>query len=76
RGIAKKLEIEFVKAVIGFNFQFRRCVSIFEGIVVTKENEEIVLEAWRAHSEVVAAQGAARRRKRAEKIEERTEWRE
>ncbi|CAG8644740.1 13994_t:CDS:10 [Ambispora leptoticha] len=61
--VAKKLEIEFAEAVTGFNFQCHRCAPIIEGIVVAKENEEIVLEAWREHSEIVAAREAAKRRK-------------
>ncbi|CAG8566682.1 8267_t:CDS:10 [Ambispora leptoticha] len=71
--LKKKLEIEFAQAVVrkfffrvlsiktGFNFQCHRYTPIIEGIVIDKENEEIVLEAWKAHS----AQEAAKRRKRA-----------
>ncbi|CAG8486071.1 657_t:CDS:10 [Ambispora gerdemannii] len=63
--VAKKLEIEFAEAVTGFDFHCHRCIPIVEGIVVAKENEEVVLEAWREHSEVVAIQEAAKRRKKA-----------
>jgi hypothetical protein len=35
--MAKKLEIDYADAVVGFSFHSRRCAPVLEGIVVAKE---------------------------------------
>ncbi|CAG8824785.1 22039_t:CDS:2, partial [Racocetra persica] len=55
RKIAKKLHIDYGDAVVGFDFQSRRCCPVVKGIVVPEEHREILMEAWREHSEHVAA---------------------
>ncbi|CAG8449162.1 11518_t:CDS:10, partial [Dentiscutata heterogama] len=61
--IAKKLDIDYGDAVVGFDFQSRRCIPVVNGIVVPEEHSEILMEAWREHSESVAAANEAKRQK-------------
>ncbi|CAG8620311.1 11974_t:CDS:10 [Dentiscutata erythropus] len=61
--IAKKLGIDYGDAVVGFDFQARRCIPVVNGIVVPEEHSEILIEAWREHSESVAAANEAKRQK-------------
>lgn len=42
--VAKKLEIDFAPALVGFEIRNRRSVPVFEGIVVCQEHEIILLE--------------------------------
>ncbi|MCO5601952.1 hypothetical protein L7F22_056078 [Adiantum nelumboides] len=44
--IAKKLEIDFAPALVGFEIRSRRSVPVFEGIVVCQEYETVLLEAY------------------------------
>lgn len=44
--ICKKLEIDFAEAVTGFEFGNKRAVPVCEGVVVAKENEKAVIDAW------------------------------
>ncbi|KAI5055855.1 hypothetical protein GOP47_0029376 [Adiantum capillus-veneris] len=44
--VAKKLEIDFAPALVGFEIRNRRSVPVFEGIVVCQEHEAILLEAY------------------------------
>ncbi|KAH7423576.1 hypothetical protein KP509_12G062000 [Ceratopteris richardii] len=44
--VAKKLEIDFAQALVGFEIRNRRPVPIFEGIVVCEEFETTLLEAY------------------------------
>lgn len=46
--ICKKLEIDFAEAVVGFEFGNKMAVPIILGVVVAKENEQVVRDAWRA----------------------------
>ncbi|RIB13047.1 hypothetical protein C2G38_2199004 [Gigaspora rosea] len=63
--IAKKLDIDYGDAVVGFDFstRCRRCVPVLNGVVVPEEHSEILMEAWREHSETVAAENEAKRQK-------------
>ncbi|CAG8784441.1 9227_t:CDS:2, partial [Racocetra fulgida] len=42
--IAKKLHIDYGDAVVGFDFQSRRCIPVVKGIVVPEEHREILME--------------------------------
>ncbi|ETN46731.1 uncharacterized protein HMPREF1541_00920 [Cyphellophora europaea CBS 101466] len=44
--ICKKLGIDFAEAVVGFEFGNKRAVPVIQGVVVAKENEKAVREAW------------------------------
>eukprot|EP00475_Leptophrys_vorax_P022033 TRINITY_DN2997_c0_g2_i1.p1 TRINITY_DN2997_c0_g2~~TRINITY_DN2997_c0_g2_i1.p1 ORF type:complete len:460 (+),score=120.00 TRINITY_DN2997_c0_g2_i1:614-1993(+) len=45
-GIARKLGIDFATAMVGFEMKQRRWVPVLDGIVVCKEFEAIVRDAW------------------------------
>lgn len=60
--ICKKLEIDFAEAVTGFEFGNKRAVPICTGVVVAKENERTVRDAWRQYNE-------EQRRKEEKKLE-------
>ncbi|CAG8504577.1 16606_t:CDS:10 [Funneliformis mosseae] len=61
--VAKDLGIDYGDAVVGFDFQARRCIPVVHGIVVAKENEIMLLEAWHEHASVVEAKNNAKREK-------------
>ncbi|ORX95525.1 Rad4-domain-containing protein [Basidiobolus meristosporus CBS 931.73] len=44
--IAKKLEVDYAEAVVGFEFHCRRCIPVVKGIVVPVESKEIIMEAY------------------------------
>jgi len=45
--LCKRLQIDFAEACTGFEFGKQRAVPILTGVVVAKENEAIVRDAWR-----------------------------
>ncbi|KAG2218914.1 hypothetical protein INT45_007815 [Circinella minor] len=47
--IARKLGINYAEATVDFEFVKRRSVPVSLGIVVAKENEQMLLEAWEEH---------------------------
>jgi len=47
--ICNKLGIDFAEAVTGFEFGARMAIPIITGVVVAEENEEMVMEQWRAY---------------------------
>ena len=49
--ICKKLEIDFAEACTGFEFGKQRAVPVLTGVVVAKENERLVRDAWRVQRE-------------------------
>ncbi|EXJ92183.1 hypothetical protein A1O3_00733 [Capronia epimyces CBS 606.96] len=49
--ICKKLDIDYAEAVTGFEFGNKRAVPICTGVVVAKENEKAVIEAWTKFNE-------------------------
>lgn len=49
--ICKKLDIDFAEAVTGFEFGNKRAVPVCTGVVVAKENEKAVIEAWTKYNE-------------------------
>ncbi len=49
--ICKRLEIDFAEAVTGFEFGNKRAVPVCTGVVVAKEHERAVREAWREYNE-------------------------
>ncbi|KAK4499013.1 hypothetical protein PRZ48_009525 [Zasmidium cellare] len=46
--ICRKLEIDYAEACTGFEFGKQRAVPVLTGVVVAKENAQMVREAWRA----------------------------
>ncbi|EXJ57914.1 hypothetical protein A1O7_05337 [Cladophialophora yegresii CBS 114405] len=53
--ICRKLQIDFAEAVTGFEFGNKRAVPVCTGVVVAKENERAVRDAWHEHNEVQRA---------------------
>ncbi|KAK5089386.1 hypothetical protein LTR70_007066 [Exophiala xenobiotica] len=49
--ICKKLEIDYAEAVVGFEFGNKMAVPVILGVVIAKENEKPVRDAWRIYSE-------------------------
>jgi xeroderma pigmentosum group C-complementing protein len=49
--ICKKLEVDYAEAVTGFEFGRRMAVPVITGVVVAKENEKAVREAWKVWDE-------------------------
>ncbi|KAI8089323.1 uncharacterized protein BX664DRAFT_332731 [Halteromyces radiatus] len=47
--IARQLGIDYAEAVVDFDFVRGRSIPMVNGIIVAKENEFILLEAWREH---------------------------
>jgi len=41
--LARKLNIDFANAVVGFDFKLGHCVPIIDGIVVATENVDLLL---------------------------------
>ncbi|CAB4484654.1 Rad4-domain-containing protein [Rhizophagus irregularis] len=68
--IAKKFGVDYGDAVVGFDFQARRCVPVIHGIVVAKEHETMLLEAWHEYASHVEAMNDAKRER-----EVLTRWR-
>lgn len=46
--LCKRLQIDFAEACTGFEFGKQRAVPVLTGVVVAKENESLVRDAWRA----------------------------
>lgn len=49
--VAKRLEIDFAPAMVGFEFRNGRSVPVFEGIVVCAEFKDAILEAYEEEEE-------------------------
>lgn len=46
--LCKRMQIDFAEACTGFEFGKQRAVPVLTGVVVAKENEGMVRDAWRA----------------------------
>ncbi|EIW81219.1 Rad4-domain-containing protein [Coniophora puteana RWD-64-598 SS2] len=62
--IARKLGFDFAEAVTGFEFRKRRAVPLIEGIVVSAENEAVIVEAF------LAAEGDAEEKAKAKRLDQ------
>lgn len=62
--IARKLNIDCVPAVVGFNFGGMGAVPAIEGSVVCEEYEDTLREAWEAEQIEAAKRAAEKREKR------------
>ena len=51
--LCRKLEIDYAEACTGFEFGKQRAVPVLTGVVVAKENEHLVRDAWRAEQQEV-----------------------
>lgn len=49
--LCRKLEIDYAEACTGFEFGKQRAVPVLTGVVVAKEHEQLVRDAWRAQRE-------------------------
>lgn len=49
--LCKRLDIDFAEAVTGFEFGNKRAVPVCTGVVVAKENEMLLKDAWREFNE-------------------------
>ncbi|KAK5954990.1 hypothetical protein OHC33_003669 [Knufia fluminis] len=49
--ICKKLEVDFAEAVVGFEFGNKMAVPVIQGVIIAKENEKMVRDAWRVYNE-------------------------
>ncbi|RWW71455.1 hypothetical protein BHE74_00020823 [Ensete ventricosum] len=49
--VAKRLEIDFAPAMVGFDFRNGRCIPTFDGIVVCSEFKDAILEAYAEEEE-------------------------
>ncbi|KAK8159885.1 hypothetical protein BC567DRAFT_251662 [Phyllosticta citribraziliensis] len=66
--ICRKLGIDYAEACTGFEFGNRRAVPILTGVVVAKENEQLVKDAWRAAQEAQRAKEEKKRQDKALKM--------
>jgi len=46
--VCKRLGVDFAEACTGFEFGKQRAVPVLTGVVVAKENEDLVIDAWEA----------------------------
>jgi len=65
--IARKLGFDFAEAVTGFEFRKRRAVPLIEGIVVSVENEAVIVEAFLEAEEDAEEKAKAKRLERVHK---------
>jgi len=66
RGTAKvcrRLGIDFAEACTGFEFGNKRAVPVLTGVVVARENREVVMDAWRAEQKEKARKEQEKREK-------------
>ena len=49
--ICKRLEVDYAEAVVGFEFGNKMAVPVIHGVVIAKENENMVRDAWRIYNE-------------------------
>ena len=49
--VCKKLEIDYAEAVTGFEFGKQRAVPVITGVVVAKQYEKMVIDAWKIDEE-------------------------
>ncbi|KAG2392605.1 hypothetical protein C9374_011330 [Naegleria lovaniensis] len=47
--VARKLEIDYARAMVGFEFRQKRSVPKYDGIIVHSENEQVLREAYVAY---------------------------
>ncbi|KAF9448723.1 Rad4-domain-containing protein [Macrolepiota fuliginosa MF-IS2] len=62
--IARKLGFDFAEAVTGFEFKKRRAFPVIEGVVIAKENEGALLEAFWESERVAEEKARAKREER------------
>ncbi|CAO3614709.1 unnamed protein product [Cunninghamella echinulata] len=61
--IARELGVDFAEAVVDFEFTRGKSVPVINGIVVAKENETILLEAWNEHQQYEKKKAIAKKDK-------------
>ncbi|XP_010932556.2 DNA repair protein RAD4 isoform X1 [Elaeis guineensis] len=49
--VAKRLEVDFAPAMVGFEYRNGRCFPMFEGIVVCREFKDAIMEAYAEEEE-------------------------
>uniref|UniRef100_A0A915HUT2 Uncharacterized protein n=1 Tax=Romanomermis culicivorax TaxID=13658 RepID=A0A915HUT2_ROMCU len=63
--IAKKLQIDCAQAMIGWDFHGRSSHPVFDGVIVCKENEKTLIDAWDQDQAALAEKEKERKTKRA-----------
>ncbi|XP_050946372.1 DNA repair protein RAD4 isoform X2 [Cucumis melo] len=63
--VAKKLEIDYAPALVGFEFRNGRSYPIYDGIVVCSEFKDVILETYNEEAERMEAEERRQREKQA-----------
>lgn len=63
--VAKRLEIDYAPAMVGFEFRNGRSYPIYDGIVVCSEFKDVILEAYNEEAERMEAEERRHREKQA-----------
>ncbi|XP_038874852.1 DNA repair protein RAD4 isoform X2 [Benincasa hispida] len=63
--VAKRLEIDYAPAMVGFEFRNGRSYPIYDGIVVCSEFKDVILEAYTEEAERMEAEERRHREKQA-----------
>lgn len=61
--VCKRLGVDFAEACTGFEFGKQRAVPVLTGVVVAKENEDLVLDAWEAEEAERKRKGESKKEK-------------
>ncbi|XP_006462844.1 hypothetical protein AGABI2DRAFT_47748, partial [Agaricus bisporus var. bisporus H97] len=62
--VARNLGFDFAEAVTGFEFKKRRAYPVLEGVVIAKENEDTLLEAFWEFERIAEARAQVKREER------------
>lgn len=62
--VARKLDIDFAPAMVGWDFHGGFSHPVFDGIVVAAEFEEILLEAWETEEQITMEKEIKKREKK------------
>ncbi|KAJ8761168.1 hypothetical protein K2173_001224 [Erythroxylum novogranatense] len=63
--VAKRLEIDYAPAMVGFEFRSGRCIPVFDGIVVCTEFKDAILEAYAEEEQLREAEEKKRNERQA-----------
>lgn len=61
--VAKKLNIDYASAVVGWEFHGRYSFPVMEGVVVAEENRALLLDAWREQEAKIMLDKAKKKEK-------------
>ncbi|TID23416.1 DNA repair protein rhp42 [Venturia nashicola] len=63
--LCRKLGIDYAEACTGFEFGNRRAVPVLTGVVVTEENRQMVIDAWKEEDRIKREKEEGKREQRA-----------